>query len=136
MRVRDRLAWRRLERAAVIGYRDDQVASLGSLTGLPVLALSATATGTVTLAVPGWRVGLAGVGGLARANLVALARRPCHVADSGRYGPFWWLAVTGGASPVVVLGSRVRLQPSGGGFEPPPPCALTPPDTRKEYSRS
>jgi hypothetical protein len=136
MRVRDRLAWRRLERAALSGYREDLAASLGSLSGLPVLALSATATGTVTLTVPGWHVGLADVGSLARANLVALASRPCHVADSGRYGPCWWLALSGGQSRLVVLGSRVRLQPSGDGFEPPSPPALTPQDTRTEYSRS
>jgi hypothetical protein len=135
--VIDRRAWRRIERAALSGHRADLATSLGALTGLAVLAVTATPAGTVQVAVPGWNVGLAGVGGLARANLAALARGPCHVADSGRYGPFWWLAFAGDPPvlepPVTILGSRVRLQPNGDS-EPPSPPRLTPPDARKEYS--
>jgi hypothetical protein len=137
-RVIERRAWRRMERAAVSGYREDLAASLGSLTGLAVLDVTATQGGTVGVAVPGWNLGLADVGGLARVNLLALARRPCHVAGSGAYGPFWWVAVAGDPPalepPVVLLGSRVRLRPDGGERQPPPERMLTPRGTRKEYS--
>jgi hypothetical protein len=147
MRLRRRLgslaslgAWRRMERAAVSGHRDDLAASLGSLTGLAVLDVTATQGGTVGVAVPGWNLGLADVGGLARVNLLALARRPCHVAGSGAYGPFWWVAVAGDppvpGPPVVLLASRVRLRPDGGERQAPPEQTFTPEDARKEYSLS
>ena len=128
---REQRKWRRRERAIVDSHHADLAAALGGLVGAPVLAVSAGAAGTVTLAVPGWRVGVAGVSPSARATLTSRARQACHVAGAGRYGRFWWLAVAAtadpGAAPAVVLGACARVDPVDGG---------TRQAARKEYSLS
>jgi hypothetical protein len=128
---REQRTWRRRERAIVDSHHADLAAALGGLVGVPVLAVSAGAAGTVTLAVPGWRVGVAGVSPSARATLTSRARQACHITGAGRYGRFWWLAVAAtadpGAAPAVVLGACARVDPVDGG---------TRLAARKEYSLS
>jgi hypothetical protein len=140
LRWRERWAWRRREQAIVASCHADLTAALAGLVGLPVLTVSAGPAGTVTVAVPGWNIGMAGVSAAAQAAFVSLARRPCHLASAGRYGRFWWLTVAAtGSQPeerAVVLGASTRVQPAGGGPTPPPPPGLTPRTTRKEYSLS
>jgi hypothetical protein len=135
----ERRAWRRKERAIVSGHRADLAASLRALIDLPVQEVTTGPAGSVSLILPGWTVGLAEVGTGPRLALVSLAQRPCHLARAGRYGPFWWLEVAGDAEPAgsraVVLGTRVRLHRRSGGNDQPSPPGLTPPGTRKEYSR-
>jgi hypothetical protein len=135
LRRRERRAWRRRERAIVASHQADLAAALGGLVGSPVLALSVGPTGTVTLEVPGWRVGLAGVSASAQAALAGRAQQTCHIAGAGRYGRFWWLAVAATAEPdtppAVVLGAYARVHPVDGGRPPG-----SPPAARKEYSLS
>ncbi len=138
LRWRERRAWRRRERAIVTADQAQLAAALNALADAPVLAVTAGPTGTVTITVPGWSVGLAGVGASAGMALVGVAREACHLAGGGRYGRFWWLSVgvTAAATgpPVVVLGAAVRLHPAGGDNRGPAEPGLTPPAPRKEYS--
>jgi hypothetical protein len=132
-------AWRRTERAVVRGHQAELTASLRALIDLPVQHVTSGAAGSLSLNLPGWTVGLAEVGAGPLHGLVSLASRPCHLAGAGRYGPFWWLEVAGDAGPAgsraVVLGRRVQLHRRAGGCDHPSPPGLTPPGTRKEYSR-
>jgi hypothetical protein len=135
---RQRRTWRRTERAAVSGYQAELAASLQDLIDLPVGKVTAGPAGSVSLTLPGWTVGLAEVGTGPRDGLILLACGPCHLAGTGRYGPFWWLEVAGDGEPAgsgaVVLGTRVRLHRGAGGTDHPSPPGLTPLGTRKEYS--
>jgi hypothetical protein len=135
---RQRRAWRRTERAIVSGHQDELAASLRGLIDLPVRDVTTGPAGSVSLTLPDWIVGLAEVSTGPRDGLISLARRPCHLARSGRYGPFWWLEVADDAEPAgsraIVLGSRIRLHRRTGGSDHTWPPGLTPLDTRKEYS--
>jgi hypothetical protein len=135
---RQRRVWRRTESAIVSGHQHEMAASLRRLIGMPVQDLRTWPAGSVSLTLPDWIVGLAEVGTRPGDALISLARRPCHLARTGRYGPFWWLEVASDADPAgsraVVLGTRVRLHRRTGDGDHPRPPGLTPLDTRKEYS--
>jgi hypothetical protein len=135
---RQRRAWRQTERAMVSGHQAELAASLRGLIDLPVREVTTGPAGSVSLTLPGWVIGLAGVGPGPRDGLISLACRPCHLDRAGRYGPFWWFEVAGDAEPAgpgaVVLGTHVRLRRRAGGTENPSPSGLTPLGTRKEYS--
>jgi hypothetical protein len=113
-------------------------ASLRSLIDLPVQEVATGPAGSVSLTLPDWIVGVGEVGTRPREELISLARQPCHLARTGRYGPFWWLEVAGDAEPAgsraIVLGNRVPLHRHPGGTDHPWPPGLTPLGTRKEYS--
>jgi hypothetical protein len=138
LRRRERRAWRRRERAIVASHHADLAAALAALRGAPVLAVTTGAAGTVIIRVPGWSVGLAGVGAPPRTAVAGVVGQPCHLTGARRYGRFWWLAVgiTGKtAEPaIVVLGAAVRMHPAGGDQAPPALPGLAPHSRRKEYS--
>src|SRR5262249_11181456 len=120
---RQRRAWRRTDRAIVSIHHDELAASLRGLVDLPVRDVTTGPAGSVSLTLPDWIVGLAEVGTAPRDALISLARRPCHLARTGRYGPFWWLEVAGDGEPAgsraVVLGTRVQLHRRAGGGDHP-----------------
>jgi hypothetical protein len=131
-RYGERRAWRRLEQTIVAEHRAGLAAALDALVGSPVQAVSSGPAGTVTITLPGWHVGLGGVSPAAVSALTGAARPGCQLAGAGRYGRFWWLAVTvdagPGARPAVMLGAWLRLHPESDGAPPPGPL------TRREYS--
>ncbi|MCU4183280.1 hypothetical protein K6U06_02825 [Acidiferrimicrobium sp. IK] len=110
--------WRRRERrllaehaASMLGVLGDLVGASSPVTGLTV---AGAPVGTVAVTVPGWRLSLAGVApGPARA--LEVAGVGLALSGAGRYGPRWWIALRGGAEPVVVLASHLCLVRVGGG---------------------
>jgi hypothetical protein len=122
-----------VERTIVAQHRADQAAALAGLTGAPVGPVHTTPAGTVIIALPGREIALSDVAAVAQARLAAAARDGCRLVATGRYGAFWWLAVEAGpGSRATVLGTHLRLGPTGGAADPAPARGLTPQSTRKE----
>jgi len=83
---------------------------------------TARTAGIVRLRLRGWQLLLAGVAAAPRADLERASRQGRLRLDAaGRYGRFWWIEiVSDGAAvgeKVVLLGSHLRLTPTGGGHE-------------------
>jgi hypothetical protein len=84
---------------------------------------TARTAGIVRLRLRGWQLLLAGVAAGPRADLERAGRQGRLRLDAaGRYGRFWWIEiVSDGAAvgeKVVLLGSHLRLTPTGGGHDP------------------
>jgi hypothetical protein len=130
---RERRAWRRREQTILATHRANLAAALPALVGAPVLAVATGAAGTVTVTVPGWQVGLAGVSPGAARAFTRAAGDSSLLTGAGRYGRFWWLAVAvsshPGAPRAVILGAWLQLHPADGA-----PTGLNPQPSRKEYS--
>ncbi len=131
---RSRRDWRRTARRIVAEHENELMGHLHGLTGSPVLGVATTSAGTVRVTLPGWAITIVEVAAGAQADLSSTtARGNVSLADAGRYGPFWWLALAGqppydGRRPVV-LGSRLALTPTDNRNSPP--CsAFTHPDAR------
>ena len=64
-----------------------------------------------------WVLAMADVASVAGIRLIDVVAGAARVTGAGRYGRFWWLAVTGSDDMdkprAVVMGSRVRLMPAG-----------------------
>jgi hypothetical protein len=124
---RVRHSWRRAARRIVAEHVDELVSRLGGLRGLPIGWLATSAAGTVRVTVPGWAIAVTDVAAGAQAALTAaIKQHQCYLADAGRYGRFWWVAVsydpTGDLPRTVILGSRLVLTRMEGGrpqFEAP-----------------
>jgi hypothetical protein len=119
---RSRRWWRRLERRAAAAHEKELLAALRQLAGaVPEIyhleACSTSPAELVRLLLPGRSLTLAGVRPAARAAL-ASASAPgsrFRLVDSGRYGRYWWIAVSDGRHPIVVAGSHLLLLDTGGG---------------------
>jgi hypothetical protein len=135
MGIRARWSWRRVERRAVADHERWLAAQLRRLAAarVPVFGAAETAAdatartartaGIVRLRLQGWQLLLAGVASGPRADLEHAGRRGrLRLGAAGRYGRLWWIeVVSDGAAAgenVVLLGSRVRLTPAGGGHDP------------------
>jgi len=104
-------------RVPVLGIHDQQLR--------PGAAIDAV--GLVRLALPGWRLLLAGVAAAPRTALADAARRaPLRLYDAGRYGPLWWIEIAsegpagdrGVGIVLVMLSTHLLLTPSRGGPGP------------------
>ena len=130
--IRARWSWRRLERRAVADHEQWLAAKLRRLTAAKVSVFwaaesaagqaTARTAGIVRLRLRGWQLLLAGVAAAPRADLERASRQGRLRLDAaGRYGRFWWIEiVSDGAAvgeKVVLLGSHLRLTPTGGGHE-------------------
>lgn len=125
--IRARRSWRRVERRAVADHEKSLAAKLRRLAAARVSvfwaaesAAGQTTAGIVRLRLRGWQLLLAGVAAGPRADLERAARQGRLRLDAaGRYGRFWWIEiVSDGAAvgeKVVLLGSHLRLTPTGGG---------------------
>jgi hypothetical protein len=131
--IRARWSWRRVERRAVADHERWLAAKLRRLTAaqVPVFWAAESAagqaaawtTGIIRLRLQGWQLVLAGVAAGPRADLERAGRQGrLRLSAAGRYGKFWWIEIVSeGAAAgekVVLLGSRLRLTPAGGGPEP------------------
>jgi EmrB/QacA subfamily drug resistance transporter len=94
------------------------VSAIQTIVGSPVIGARLAASGLVVLRGVDWELAIADVATAAAMRLIDVAAGPAQVTAAGRYGRFWWVTVTGGGvgpqSRAVVLGSRVRLVPTGG----------------------
>ena len=65
-----------------------------------------------------WVLAMADVASVAGIRLIDVVAGAARVTGAGKYGRFWWLAVTGSDDMerprAVVMGSRVKLMPAGG----------------------
>jgi hypothetical protein len=109
---RARLSWRRTARRIVAEHREDLLLRLGGFRGLPLCGLTTNTAGTVRMMLPGWAITVVGVAARAQVALsAAVEKHACYMADAGRYGPFWWVAVnhdpTSHLRPTVILGPRL-----------------------------
>lgn len=125
--LRSRWSWRRLERRAVAeherwlaaklrGFGEARVAVFWGPESTP----AARTAGIVRLGLKGWQLLLAGVAPGPRAELEhANGQGRLFLQAGGRYGKFWWIEIVSeGAAhgrKVVLLGSHLRLIPSGRG---------------------
>lgn len=108
-----RRVWRRLERNALRGHDRDLQRHLRELARARPSVLDTEAsstTGVVSLQLSGHRLVLGGVKPSTARDIMAMAHSPAplELRDSGRYGPFWWIAMAGGADHMI-LATHVRL---------------------------
>ena len=111
---RGRHSWRRTARRIVAEHFEELLSRLNGLCGLPICGLATSAAGAVRLMVPGWAITVTDVAPGPQAALTAAVEQPhCYLADAGRYGRFWWVAVDYLAMVdlrrTVILGSRLVL---------------------------
>jgi hypothetical protein len=109
---RARSSWRRTARRIVAEHVDQLLSRLGGFRGLPICGLATSAAGTVRITVPGWAITVTEVAARAQAALTAaVERHHCCLAEAGRYGRFWWVAVEynqgGDRRRTLILGSRL-----------------------------
>jgi hypothetical protein len=121
---RSRRDWRRAARHILADHQHELMARLNNLLGSPVRGVVTTPAGTVRLTLPGWAITMVEVAASARADLSAVtARYTVSLADAGRYGPFWWVAVACSppveAGRPVILSSRLVLTRTEHGDSPP-----------------
>ena len=111
--IADRLRWRRTVRRVLAEHDRDLLIRIRHLEGQPVTLLVATPSGFIRIRVPGWDIDITDVGPGALARLQACVQGTASFQGGGRYGRFWWVAVTQNElSPptrAIVLGSRIRL---------------------------
>jgi hypothetical protein len=112
--VRARQSWRRAARRIVAEHVDELLSRLKGFCGLPICGLATSVAGAVMVRVPGWAITVTDVAAGAQAALTATVEQPhCYLADAGRYGRFWWVAVDyipmGDLRRTVILGSRLVL---------------------------
>ena len=111
---RGRRSWRRSARRIVAEHVDELLSRLKGFCGLPICGLATSTAGTVRVKVPGWAITVTDVAAGAQAALTAAVEQPhSYLADAGRYGRFWWVAVdyltTVDVCRTVILGSRLVL---------------------------
>ena len=137
-----RRVWRRLARRAAAAHQRELDSLVREVAGArPPLSMAMTyplrgagpaAVVTLSLALPGWELELGGVSAEAADRLLLAPTGGSHLMASGRYGIFWWIELSGTGEPMVLLGSTLRLFPTGGGggaavpFEPAPAMAAGP----------
>ncbi len=113
---RDRRLWRETARTIQAQHDADTMARLAGLHLQPVTGILTCPPDAVAITLSGWTITMAGVAPASCANLRLLAARPSRLADSGRYGRFWWLSSRTGAPPrAVLLGHHLRLAPTEDG---------------------
>jgi hypothetical protein len=133
--IRTRGSWRRMERRAIADHERWLAAQLRRLAAAKVVVFWATESaqatartaGIVRLGLRDWHLLLAGVASGPRAQLErASGQGRLHLDAAGRYGKFWWIEVVcegaARAEKVVLLGSHLRLTPTGRGHG----CTLAP----------
>ena len=104
---------RRRARRIVAEHRADLSDRLAGLIGEPVTAFHSDGS-SVVIRLPGAVLGLTGVSPAAVGCLSAGG--PLALAGGGRYGRYWWLAVTDdGGRRSVLAASRLSLTPTGPG---------------------
>jgi hypothetical protein len=124
---RARRSWRRAARRIVAEHLDQLRSQLEGFRGLPISGLATSGAGIIRVTMPGWAITVTDVAADAQAALTAtVEQHPCYLADAGRYGRFWWVAMgcdrMGDLHRTVILGSRLLLTRIGDGrpqFEPP-----------------
>lgn len=101
------------EQAAEIGTR------LACLLLQPVHGILAAEPDVAAIIVDDWVITIGGLTPTARSSLRLLAGQPCRLAGSGRYGKFWWIAISeaGNCQPgrYMLLASYLRLDPTDRG---------------------
>jgi hypothetical protein len=110
----ERRSWRRTEALIVKEHHQRVSEQLEALTGTGIVHTSTSPTGVVIMTMPGWQLGLAAVAAVAEQHTRRLCRLPSHLAGSGRYGRYWWVAIAAdghGPTPAMMLGTRLRLTP-------------------------
>lgn len=116
---RDRRSWRRTARTIQAQHEAAILAGLAGLHLQPVTGILTCPPCAVAITVTDWTITMAGVAPTACGNLCLLAACPCHLADSGRYGRFWWVAISSlsveMATRTVLLGDRLTLVSTDGG---------------------
>jgi hypothetical protein len=105
---------RRTALRIVAEHVGELLSRLKGLCGLPICGLATSTAGTVRLMVPGWAITVTDVAPGPQAALTAAVEQPhCYLADVGRYGRFWWVAVDYllmvDLHRTVILGSRLVL---------------------------
>lgn len=111
--LQTRWEWRQSGRRIVAEHVTAVITQLKELQGSGVADVTTTPGGAVMVVLPEWTVSIAGVAACAQAALLKVAGHPCCLADAGRYGRLWWIAVSS-RSPVdpgraVILGSHLSL---------------------------
>jgi hypothetical protein len=111
---RGRHSWTRTARRIVAEHVEELLPQLKEFCGLPICGLATSAAGTVWVMVPGWGITVTDVAEGAQAALSAAVEQPhCYLADAGRYGRFWWIAVdylpVADLRRTTILGSRLVL---------------------------
>ena len=111
-----RRLWRRLARRAAAAHQRDlealvrEVAAAGApLTAAMTYPLRGTgpaAVVTLALGLAGWDLELGGVSAEAADRLLLTPTSAWRLTRSGRYGIFWWIELSGGGEPMVLLGSQ------------------------------
>jgi hypothetical protein len=122
-----RRGWRRLAKRATAAHERElgklarQVAATAprvlAATSRPLRGHAQAAVVTLALTLPGWELQLSGVAAGAAADLAASPAQR-RLTRTGRYGVFWWIEIEGageGDALTVLLGSQLRLFPSGDG---------------------
>jgi hypothetical protein len=114
LRWRARHSRRSTTRRIVAEHVEELLSRLKGFCGLPISGLATSAAGAVRMKVPGWAITVTDVAASAQAALTAAVEQPhCCLADAGRYGRFWWVAVDylpmGDLRRTVILGSRLVL---------------------------
>jgi hypothetical protein len=109
-----RHSWRRAARSIVAEHVEELLTRLNGFGGLPICGLATGAAGTVRVMVPGWAITVTDVAAGPQAALTAAVEQfHCSLADAGRYGRFWWVAVDYlpmiDRRRTVILGSRLVL---------------------------
>jgi MFS family permease len=103
-------------KAAPVG-EGDILSSIQSLVGSCVTGARISETGTVVVTGGDWTLAMTDVAIVAAIRMIDVVAGPARVTGAGKYGHFWWLAVTGAdddeESRAVVMGSRVRLVGAG-----------------------
>jgi hypothetical protein len=107
-------SWKRTARRIVAEHVEELLSRLEEFRGLPICGLATSAAGTVRVMVPGWAITVTDVAAGAQAALTSAVEQPhCCLADAGRYGRLWWVAVDylpmGDLRRTVILGSRLVL---------------------------
>jgi hypothetical protein len=106
--------WRRIERSVVRDHIARVEEQLDALVGLTLAASTTRPGGFVSFDLPGWTITMAGVAPRC-APVGASPRARWTLAGAGRYGRFWWVTMSAGASRHTVLGSHLRLVRTRGG---------------------
>jgi hypothetical protein len=113
-----RRVWRRLERSALRGHDRDLLGHLRELAARRPAVFDTDGSwmsGVMALQLSGHRLVLGGVHPSTAWDVFALALSPAplELTQAGRYGPFWWIGLTGtgeGREEKVVLATHLHLR--------------------------
>lgn len=128
-----RRQWARMQRKVIAEHEQAVLSCLRQMAGtghdvsvtVPTTGRSSD-LGIVVFHAGDRRVIMAGVSVLSRARLATCGRDAWSIADAGRYGPLWWLRLTGSdhggsagnsrnvATSMTITASHVRIDPESG----------------------